>query len=345
MELKQVPVIIHKLQEVGELVKKRISDLDIENMVATEDSFKSLKELRAELNKEYKHYESQLKLIVDQASKPIIDVKDSFKLNIKSNYDEAVSLLKEKIDKVDLALKTAKKNNLVEYFNETVDSYDIDFLKFEHTKLEVNLSTTENKYKEQIKEFVQQVTDDIDLIKKNQYSDEILIEYKKTLNCSKAITDVQTRKEELKRIEDQRKQKELDDRKKELTGLGLFFDKDTLSYVYDDSCYIQLSEVEKIDMKQFSKRLHEITSYIENANKAQNTDDNKQDNTNTEQEIESVNKEPLRAPEQVKENNVCSIYYVEAPFPVIKQLAAFMDANLIKRTNVNEENYKNFLNV
>ena len=52
IQLVQVPKIVHRLQEAGARVTERLKELGVESLVATEDTVKVLKELRAELNKE-----------------------------------------------------------------------------------------------------------------------------------------------------------------------------------------------------------------------------------------------------------------------------------------------------
>ena len=62
--------------------------------------------------------------------------------------------------------------------------------------------------KEQAKKFVDKVVDDINLINSTQFVDEIMIEYKKDLNVSRAITEVNNRHAELEKVKQQKEEQE-----------------------------------------------------------------------------------------------------------------------------------------
>lgn len=110
---------------------------------------------------------------------------------------------KDKIAQVETQVKDAKKANIIQYFNELCQAEGIDFLSFDQLKLDINLSTTEKAYKEQINAFVLKISDDIELIKTQAHEAEIMVAYKATLNASKAIKDVNDRKEK-ERLEAER---------------------------------------------------------------------------------------------------------------------------------------------
>jgi len=206
--LKQAPVIQHKLEEAGKQVTERIESLNIDSLVATEESLKSLKEMRAELNKELKKFEEQRKAVKQGVNKPYQKFEQVYKDQISDKYTGAVDKLKEKIGSVEMKLKEQKRNELIEYFDDFCASEKIDFLKFINTGIEVNLSTSTKKYKEQIQEFIERVKSDLALIKTDEYATEILVEYKKTLNASQAITNVRTRKQAEKEETEKAEQKQ-----------------------------------------------------------------------------------------------------------------------------------------
>ena len=54
----------------------------------------------------------------------------------------------------ELSVKTEKRNSLKTYFEEICKVEKIDWLSFDSLNLDINLSTTEKKYKEQIIEKV-----------------------------------------------------------------------------------------------------------------------------------------------------------------------------------------------
>ena len=69
IKLKVLPVIEHDLVKVGNLVDKRLAQLNVANLVATDETIQSLKTLRADLNKELKEYEEQRKVVKDLITK------------------------------------------------------------------------------------------------------------------------------------------------------------------------------------------------------------------------------------------------------------------------------------
>lgn len=206
--LKQAPVIQHKLEDVGKQVTERIEFLNIDSLVATEETLKSLKALRAELNKDLKEFEEQRKFVKNGVNKPYLEFEAIYKTEISEKYTSAVDKLKDKIGSVEMKLKEQKRNELIEYFSQYCASENIDFLKFTNTGIEVNLSTSIKKYKEQIHKFIERVKSELTLIDSEEHSTEILVEYKKTLNVSQAITNVRYRKQAEKEEAEKAEQKQ-----------------------------------------------------------------------------------------------------------------------------------------
>jgi len=78
--LQQEPVIIYeKIKSVGEEVQKRISDLNLENQLVTEDTIKAVKGIRTDLNKEFAAFEEQRKFIKNAVTKPYQEFEEKYK--------------------------------------------------------------------------------------------------------------------------------------------------------------------------------------------------------------------------------------------------------------------------
>lgn len=260
IKLIQKPVIQHALVEVGKSVTERIMGLNLENLVATEDTVKSLKTLRIELNKEFEAYEAQRKVIKEAVSNPYVEFNAVYEAEISKKYKAAVETLKDKIAIVEDKIKAEKKANVQRYFNELCAAENIDFLKFENVGLEINLSTSEKQYQAKCNEFVQRVSDDVLLIQSQTHAAEIMAEYKKTLNCSKAITAVVERKEAEKLEADRIKQTETNRRQTLLRGISMVFHDMTRSFnwVQDESVYITQADIETLSKQDFQKRYVEL---------------------------------------------------------------------------------------
>lgn len=208
--LQQEPVIIYeKIKSVGEEVQKRISDLNLENQLVTEDTIKAVKGIRTDLNKEFAAFEEQRKFIKNAVTKPYQEFEEKYKEFIATHYNNADNTLKNKISDFENQLKEDKAERLKSYFTELCQSLQIDFLTFEQVKLNVTLSASEKSLKETITAFVEGVKKDLDLLKSIPESDEfkaeVLHDYKKSLDMANALRITQERKkakeEELKRIE------------------------------------------------------------------------------------------------------------------------------------------------
>jgi len=286
--LKQLPIIVHKLQDAGKSVQKRIDSLELDKQVATEETVKSMKVLRAELNKEVKDFEEQRGYIKSEVNKPYLEFESIYKTEITDRYKKATDLLKNNIDTVEFKIKKEKENNIKEYFDELCVAECIDFVKFESLKIEVNLSTAEKKYKEQVYAFIEKVNDDLALIKATDFEAEIMTEYKLTLNASKAITTVKTRKESEAAEEAKIKAELIQNRKNALIKLGLNYVEITNAYEYNDDIFVSLSDVINRSKEEFIKIHAEVSAKIKSFVESQIVEDTS--HNLTKEEFEEIDK-------------------------------------------------------
>ena len=260
--LVQSPVISHKLQEAGKAVSKRIDELELDKQIATVETVKSLKDLRAELNKELADFETQRKLIKEGVNNPYNEFENIYKVEISEKYKSAIDLLKDKIAFVEDKVKSEKKESIEAYFKELCISEKIDFITFDKLGIEINLSTTEKKYKEQIHEYITKVVDDLNLIKSTDFEAEILTEYKSSLNASKAITDVKNRKEREKAEEERLKAEQKVNRINFLEKLGMQYVEITNAYEFNADIYVTMSDINFLSKDDFSKKYHDCEAKI-----------------------------------------------------------------------------------
>lgn len=257
IKLTQSPVITHKLQEAGKAVTKRLEQLEIDKQIATIETVKSLKDLRAELNKELTDFETQRKFIKEGVNNPYNEFENIYKVEISEKYRSAIDLLKDKIAFVEDKVKSDKKESVEVYFKELCISEKIDFILFEKLGIEINLSTTEKKYKEQVNEYITKVVDDLNLIKSTDFEAEILTEYKSSLNVSTAITTVKNRKEKEKAEEERLKAERTQSRKNYLLSLGMSYVEITNAYEYNADIYISLADITFLTNDQYIPKVAE----------------------------------------------------------------------------------------
>jgi hypothetical protein len=262
IQLVIAPKITHKLQEVGANVTKRLSDLNVDSLVATEGTLKDLKKLRADLNKELADYEDQRKFVKSGVMKPYEQLESVYKIEISEKYKSAIDVLKTKIEAVESRIKDEKKQKVENYLNELCVAEGIDFISFDRLNIEINLSTTEKAYREKCDEAISRIKDDLNLIHTSDYEAETLTEYKKSLNASLAITTVRTRKEQEKAEAQRLKQIEINRRIFEATKAGLKYDDFSKTYLFNNEIFITKSNLEDLSKEDFSRKLIECQEKI-----------------------------------------------------------------------------------
>lgn len=202
--IKQLPIIEEQLKAMSIEIDEKVEFS--KSLVCTEDTVKEIKKTRAELNSDFKNLEEKRKEVKMAVLQPYNDFEATYKMYVSDKFNMADKDLKTKIDDVENQLKEDKASEIKAFFEEYRISNNIDFVKYENAGINVTLSASIKSLKEQAKSFIDRITDDLALIDTQEHKAEIMVEYKKTLNCSQAITTVTSR---LKAIEEQ-KQREIE---------------------------------------------------------------------------------------------------------------------------------------
>lgn len=203
IEVKQLPIIEEKLKVVSEGIDIEVKKAT--SLVCTEETVKTVKELRAKLNKSFKEFEEQRKTVKEEIMTPYNNFESIYKECISDKFKSADVELKSKIDNVENELKDKKEQDIKDYFEEYKTAKKIDFITYGQARINVTLSASMKSLKEQAKQFIDKITDDLKLIETQEHKAEILVEYKQTLNVSQAITSVTNR---FKAVEEERKRQE-----------------------------------------------------------------------------------------------------------------------------------------
>lgn len=210
--VKQLPQIEEHLKERSEQIEEKVKNA--KSLVCTEENVKTIKEVRAELNKEFKEVETQRKMVKEQILAPYTKFEEIYKTYISDKYKSAEIDLKNKIDTVENELKNKREQEIKDYFEEYKTASNIDFITYGQARINVTLSASKKSLKEQVKAFIDKIVDDLKLIETQEHKAEILVEYKNDLNVSKAITTVTNRFktiEEEKKRQEELKQKQLEE--------------------------------------------------------------------------------------------------------------------------------------
>ncbi len=201
--VKQLPQIEEHLKELSLDVDKKVENA--KNLVCTEENVTTIKQIRAGLNKEFKEVENQRKIVKEQILAPYMQFEEIYKMYISDKYKSADNDLKVKIDSTENELKNIKEQEIKDYFEEYKKANNIDFVTYSQARINVTLSASRKSLKEQAKQFIDKIVDDLKLIDTQEHKTEILVEYKQSLNVSQAITSVTNR---FKAIEEEKKRQE-----------------------------------------------------------------------------------------------------------------------------------------
>lgn len=186
--IRQLPVIEEQLKTIKADVTKRVNEAL--SLICTEETVKTVKQARSDLNKEFKDWEAKRGEVKRAIMSPYEQFEVVYKDCITDVFKKADTELKDKIAEVENGIKEQKAADVEIYFHEYALSKNIDFLTFEAAGINVTLSESVKKLKERAKVFIDRVSDDLNLIGTQEHSTEILVEYKRSLNASAAITAV-----------------------------------------------------------------------------------------------------------------------------------------------------------
>lgn len=345
VKIEQLPVITERIPEVGKQVKERLESLGIDKMIANEDSRKSIKALKSQLNKELKIFEDQRKEVKNAVLKDYNLFNEEYEKEIKSLFAESIKKLTDKQIFVENGILEQKKASLQGYYNESCIVEQVDFIDFERylniNSIDIQLSTTIKKYKEAVDKYIEQVKTDIELISLEEFKVEILTEYKLTLNCSQSIINVKTRKEQ-ERAETERQQNlENERRQRELINLGFIISEDKTNIAYEPLALKHTwSEIVELDNRTFNDKLSNYRTII---NKFNNAKDHKDTHKEAVSAINNPSPapapmktvEPLQAPTEVKqEDKIYVEFSIMDTKSNIKAVVQYMKVNNINFKNI-----------
>lgn len=199
--VKQIPVIEERLKDVKTDIESRTSAAVA--MDCTEENYKDVKKIRAELNKEYKEYEDFRKAVKKTVETPYKSFEEVFKECVTDSFKAADSKLKAKINNVEDSLKAQKRDNVLKFAEELKASYSLDWLNINRVMPNVTLSASESNLIQKVSDELERINTDVQAIT----DIEILAEYKKSLNLAQSNLIVANRRKEIEeaRLEAERK--------------------------------------------------------------------------------------------------------------------------------------------
>lgn len=197
--IEQLPIISQNLIAIKAKVDERTARAA--SLICTEDTVKEVKKERAELNKEFTTLENERKRVKSAILKPYEEFEAVYKDCVSAAYKAADETLKEKIADVENGLKAERQAAFNEYFDRKCRETGIEFVVPEQVGVKITLSGNAESYKQAADAFFDSVLADIRTIDMMNDNEEILYEYKQTLDLGQAIAAVTNRKAALKSAE------------------------------------------------------------------------------------------------------------------------------------------------
>ena len=194
--IKQLPVIEDQLQAVKASIEDRVKVAMA--LVCTEETYKDVKKVRADLNKEFQELEKRRKEVKAQIMAPYDSFEKVYRECAAEIYTRADAELRKKIAEVENGLKSQKEATLAEYFAEYRESVGLkpEFVTLEDAKIKVGLSDNLTGLKKRVAEFLDHISADLQAIENDPNRDEILPEYQKSFDLAGAMLTVHRRHQE-----------------------------------------------------------------------------------------------------------------------------------------------------
>lgn len=207
MRVTQLPKIYYQLEEIGKQIDTQLEG--IEDLECTEDNKTEVKQRRTQINNLNTAMETKRKEIKKEILKDYDLFNEKYEQEVKSKLINASSILTNKIDEIENKQKEIGTNNIKRYFEELRESLHLEnIIQFEDLNLNITLTnlgkTLEGKkYKEEIKQRLDSIANDINLINFEEYKEEILLEYKTSFDFAKSKLTVINRHNQINELKQQ----------------------------------------------------------------------------------------------------------------------------------------------
>lgn len=191
----QLPVIEERLRAMKETVDKRVGEALA--LVCNEETVQAVKAVRADLNKEFQALEEQRKAAKKAVLGPYEQFEAVYKECVSDAFKAADIALKSKVDATEHEIKQRCEDGLREYFAELCAAERVDFVRYEQAGIVIDMASskqkTPKKLREKLADFVVGIARSVELISGMDYAEEIMVEFKRTLDAPAAISTVQER--------------------------------------------------------------------------------------------------------------------------------------------------------
>lgn len=178
-------------------------------IVVTEENLQTVKNQRASLRKQFEEFETLRKTIKNEVTKPYAEFEEIYKECISNPFKIADEAFKAKIEAVESNIKADGEARIKNYFQEQCVANHVEWLSYEQLNIKMSKmqakQKTQKSLKEQVAQAVERIAGEIQVIMETQWPDEIMVEYRKTLDMNGAFLTVKQRHAELANIQHETK--------------------------------------------------------------------------------------------------------------------------------------------
>lgn len=198
----QLPEIKENLRALRERWEREAREAA--SLVCTEESVKRIKEMRAEMRKEFDEADTQRKAVKSRYMAAWEEVEATWCECVAEPYKRADASYRATVEGFENELKARCRKSLEEYFEELCSSLDVDFLTFDQAmalgKIKIGLADAKaklpKKLMESIRDVVVGVADGIEKIEAMPEEDraEVMAEYKQCFDVGTAVAAMNGRR-------------------------------------------------------------------------------------------------------------------------------------------------------
>lgn len=207
--VRQLPVIEQRLRELKDEIDGSVDSAL--SLVCNEENLAVVKSTRAQLNKRFQELEDQRKNVKKAIMGPYDQFEAIYKECVSDAFKRADTELKCKIDDAELEIKRRCEDGLREYFAELCAVNHLNFLRYEQAEIVIDMASakqkTPKKLREQLTSFVSGVNENVNLISSMDDAEEIMVEYKRTLDAPSSIATVQERHQRIEAEKEAQKER------------------------------------------------------------------------------------------------------------------------------------------
>ena len=174
--LETKPSIKSKIEEVVKEIAKKIDSLKLDSLEPTEDNKARIKEIRAELNKDFKAYEADRKLIKSIINKDYDEFEKEYNNKIKPLFKKTDIELATKVEEIQKAQDQVFIDYAEDYFSKRYESLskEASFIDFKNIKVNY---TNKKQIRESIDKYIDGIENDLKIISLQEDRDLIHAEY------------------------------------------------------------------------------------------------------------------------------------------------------------------------